>query len=1242
VLYRRIIIVLFLLAASGGVRAWGAPAVAAVASEGVTDLSRYEGRTIASVEVAYEGAARNQTGEGELRRLLTVAPNTPFSAVRVRESLQALFDSGRVENARVEASEVRAAAAAAPGTGGESAPVALRFVVRPQVRVTDVRLDLTGTAPDTPVTADELRARLNLLDPGARVSDQAMRAGADAIQVYLRDRGFFRAEVAYARTLDAAGTGAIVTYTVTPGEQARVEDFNIRINGFDAATVRPELRLAKGAPFTRTALGEDVGRIRRAIMEMGFLAPQLSDPQTIIDPARNTITVNLEGGIGPRVNVEVTGFEVGDKKREELLPVKREGSIDQAAITEGGRRLKNHLQEQGYFFADVTATCAVDRPAPPAAIATTTTATDVASAPGTTGAVNAPLSSAATTSPSATNTTTPANQTPTAGTTVNPNANAGAPPPPAAQNPAGAQTPANTGATPAPTPNANPNVVTSDPLAQADAGAPVIGGVCDNLNPRELSGRTVNINYTVERGRRFRLSEIRIEGTEKLTYDDLADELRSEPASGILGIIPFLGSRRGYTSRELLVRDQRTVRARMVDLGYRKADVEVRQGVAIDSEDLIITFAVTEGPLTRVAGVDFRGNQLYTTDRLRQEPCRAANFRSEPCTIVEGPFARTLARADAERIRNLYARNGYIDAEVRVDVVELPRKGDDEQVRLVYNVTEGEKVFINRIIINGNEGTTPDARMRTKREAILEAIPLKPGDVLRSDRLAEAERVLYETNAFRQVIIRTEAAGETAAGFRRRDVIIDLEELKPRRMDYGGGYSTDSGPLGLFELRNNNLFGQLRQGALRTRASRRQQLFRLEYFDPRFRTYGRQRFSPLTVSAQYQRDINVTRFFRSTIDRGNFGIVQRLDEEGRPIDEFGERTGEPTINRFTVNVETQRVIQQRSRTILFLRYNYEDVRLFNIQSLLVAPILRPDKAVRLSRFGATLARDTRDRQFDPSRGEFLTVDYAVALKQLGGNLSFTKLLATYRRYFRFGGPPDTALLAGERGGVLSNLQSRVRGTVFAVNLNLGVASLFNPTDRNEDGVIDDVDETLPISERFFTGGSTTLRGFAFEEAGPRLAVCPTGSTLGSQINVQNCMGGVFRNSNGDPVTLNPFTVPVGGNAMAVVNLEARVPLTKTFQIVPFYDGGNVFRRIGDIFGRNDRRPGDTINNRNLRIEWTHTVGLGLRVRTPIGALGVDYGFLVNPPEFELPQFAGPPATVRLRRAQLHFRFGQAF
>ena len=37
--------------------------------------------------------------------------------------------------------------------------------------------------------------------------------------------------------------------------------------------------------------------------------------------------------------------------------------------------------------------------------------------------------------------------------------------------------------------------------------------------------------------------------------------------------------------------------------------------------------------------------------------------------------------------------------------------------------------------------------------------------------------MLYATDAFRQVIIRPKNAGETSAGFKKRDVIIDVEEI---------------------------------------------------------------------------------------------------------------------------------------------------------------------------------------------------------------------------------------------------------------------------------------------------------------------------------------------------------------------------------------------------------------------------------------------------------------------------------
>jgi outer membrane protein assembly factor BamA len=163
-----------------------------------------------------------------------------------------------------------------------------------------------------------------------------------------------------------------------------------------------------------------------------------------------------------------------------------------------------------------------------------------------------------------------------------------------------------------------------------------------------------------------------------------------------------------------------------------------------------------------------------------------------------------------------------------------------------------------------------------------------------------------------------------------------------------------------------------------------------------------------------------------------------------------------------------------------------------------------------------------------------------------------------------------------------------------------------------------------------------LRGFPFEEAGPRQVIIPEGQ---------------FRDSSGKIIGVNPFTVPIGGNAMVVMNLEARTPVTKDLQVVPFYDGGNVFRSISDIFHpepiQKTGRFLEDLNAQNLRVRWSHTVGVGIRVKTPLGgALAIDYGFLMNPSEFLIPQnldTRNPTTAIyRLHQGQIHFRFTQTF
>ena len=798
-------------------------------------FDEYEGRQITTVEIVFEGSPADTAAEAEFLSIVRIVPGSQFSAVSIRDALQALFDSERVANARVEVFEAGAAA---------NGPIRLRFVIQRQVQIGDVEFDL-APASGTPISEDELRARVNLTQPGTRLSKQIVSRNADELQVFLRDRGYFNAVVESSEQLDASGTRTTITYRIVPGEQSRVDAFNINIAGFDAATIRPTLELQPGAPFTREALGADVKKIQQALIDQGFLAPTLEDARVERDAERNVISINLAGTVGPKVSVVVPDYPMSEKTARELLPVRREGNIDISAIVEGGRRLRNKLQEEGYFFTEVTPVCTVTPPTP-------------------------------------------------------------------------------------------------------ELGENATAATCETLNPENLVGRTVEIRYDIERGRRFKLTDIRITGTNKLTYEDVAADLRTQKASA-LGLIPYLGYGRGYTSLTLLEVDKRTVRNYMRDLGYRRAEVDVLQGVSINGESLIITFQVTEGPLTRIAGVEVRGNKIYTEERLLDELK----------TVIDAPYSRSQARANGERMLRLYASEGYA-AQMEFSVVELPKKGDDEQVRLIYSLTnEGDKVFINRIVINGVTGSANT--QATKRNAILRVIPIAEGDVLRSDRIADSERELYLTDAYRQVIIRTEPAGETVAGFKRKDVIIDVEEKKPRVMDYGGGFSTDTGPLGLLELSNVNFMNKLRQAAMRLRMSSQQQRLRFEYLDPRFARYGQRRFAPLGVSVEYQRDATVTRFFRSSIDRGTMGIVQRLDEDGNPLDEFGFRVKQPTINRFTAQIETQRVLNEKTHSIVFARYSYEDVRLFNTQSLLIRPILQPDRAVRLSRFGASYVRDTRER-----------------------------------------------------------------------------------------------------------------------------------------------------------------------------------------------------------------------------------------------------------------------------------------
>ena len=126
---------------------------------------------------------------------------------------------------------------------------------------------------------------------------------------------------------------------------------------------------------------------------------------------------------------------------------------------------------------------------------------------------------------------------------------------------------------------------------------------------------------------------------------------------------------------------------------------------------------------------------------------------------------------------------------------------------------------------------------------------------------------------------------------------------------------------------------------------------------------------------------------------------------------------------------------------------------------------------------------------------------------------------------------------------------------------------------------------IPISELFFTGGGSTLRGFSLNGAGPQreVLVCPAD----------------------DPGCGVKITVPVGGEQLVILNSELRFPLGIPAPFVGGNLGGAAFYDAGNVY--------TNVTLKNVFTDLSHTVGFGLRYKTPVGPVRIDVGHLLNPP-----------------------------
>jgi len=596
-----------------------------------------------------------------------------------------------------------------------------------------------------------------------------------------------------------------------------------------------------------------------------------------------------------------------------------------------------------------------------------------------------------------------------------------------------------------------------------------------DVNPpaRRNEDSRLILTFNIVRGPLYRVGPggLKVEGNLSVGIEELRPMLRIAPKD------PFVAQR--------LAAIESAIKGLYRTKGFATADVT--SDVAVRPGNLVEpVITIKEGPRVVVGSIAVKGNEkLKTEDLLSQISLK-----------VNDPYYRPTVVGAGDAIQVYYLNLGFASAEVSLPPQPAVTPGPAAKVDVVFQIKEGPQTLIEHIFITGN--------LKTKNEVIQRELRIHEGGPLGYSDVADSRRNLSALGLFRRITI----AGVSHGDPTRSDVVVSVEEAQRTTTDYGGGLQIDkirrasedqvssvdvfeAAPRGFFEIGRRNLGGKNRSVNLYTRLSLRPNS------DPdNSNPFG---FAEYRVVGTYREP----RAFQ------NFGELT-----GTAAIEQGVRTGFNFIRKGFNGELTHPIsaILRGSGRYSFTTTKLVDVHLGDEQDQL--NVDRVFSQVRLSSFGGTVSRDTRDDILEPRKGALLSGDATLAARLIGSEVGFAKIFLQGFLYRNVGW----------------------RNVVFAGGARLGVSRAFlrtvTETDANGNSVIVEVRD-LPASERFFAGGDTTIRGFA-------------------------------RDTVGRPETITLTGFPKGGDAEVIFNAELRVPVTGRLGAVFFTDAGNVFKDAADL------------------------------------------------------------------------------
>ena len=577
----------------------------------------------------------------------------------------------------------------------------------------------------------------------------------------------------------------------------------------------------------------------------------------------------------------------------------------------------------------------------------------------------------------------------------------------------------------------------------------------------------VAVEYVVKEGVKVYIKDIVFLGNTSFEDGELLDVMVSTEKNWLSW---FNDS--GVLKRDYVQEDANRIGAFYQNHGF--IDVKIGEPI-IDKkgEWLYVTFEIKEGARYKVGLISIDGDLVQPEDQLL-----AVTHLGD-----EQYYTRDILRNDTLALTDVYAAQGYAFADISPDTKKDP---ENFRVDVNYHITKGELVYVNRIIIKGND--------RTRDKVIRRAMALDETDVYDATAIKKSTSRLKRLDFFEDVSITPEPTDEDDT----MNVLVEVKEKSTGTFSIGAGYSSVDSLMFMAEVSQNNFLGRGQHVALQANIGGTNTRYSLKFTEPHLND------SKLLFGF----DIYSWKHEYDDYTKSSTGVTLRF---GYPI-WWGWRS--------------------------FYSIGRDNSELSDISQGDTADVIWKSQAIEITHFITFgVVKDTRNRSFNPSKGYRVMISSKKAGGFLNGDAAFTKYEASTSWYYP----------------VWKEL-------VFHYKLAGGYVQ-ENETDA------------LPVHERFYLGGLSTVRGF------------------------ENGNISLIDDKTGDRY---------GGTRMTYQNVEFLFPIAKDAGLsgVVFFDAGNVWGGLDE--------PTD-IGFESFEIdEISMAAGFGFRWLSPMGPLRLEWGKNLDP------------------------------